>query len=209
MATLKEIRAERRFVKYAVRGDKRSLERLITRYIDFSYSIAMIFLEDDKLSKKALENTLEKVYKEIENLYDPKGFRVWLYDVLKDEIAKLKPKGEMVDTGIHFDKTFEEKKINYFTLNKMLPEDVEESENLLELIRSLPDDQKELIALIDFEGMTCSDAAILTDKPLQDVRRTLFTAKQSIIKGLAQIKINKLPTDLKKEEIYDINQPGM
>lgn len=209
MATLKEIRSERRFVKYAVKGDKRSLERLITRYIDFCYSIAMIFLEDDRLSKKALENTLEKVYNEIENLYDPKGFRVWIYDLLKKEIATLKQKGTVVETGQNIDSNFNGNKINYYTLNKIVPEDVEESEVLLTVIRNLSEDQKELIVLIDFEGMTLSDAAILTDTSLQEVRQLLFLAKKNIIKGLAQYKVDNLPPDLRKEEIYDINQHGM
>lgn len=209
MATLKDIRAERTLVKYAVKGDKRSLEKLITRYIDFCYSVAMIFLEDDKLSKRALEATLEKAYNDIENLYDSKGFRVWLYDILKNEITKLRSVGTVVDTGQNIDMEFNGNKINYYTLNKINPEDVEESETLLNLIRKLPDLQKELIVLIDYEGMTCSDAAILTDKPLDEVRRELYLAKKSLIKGLAKHKIDKLPIDSKREEIYGIDQYGM
>lgn len=209
MATLKEIRAERRLVKYAVKGDKRSLERLITKYIDFSYSIAMIFLEDDKLSKLALEQTLGKVYTDIEDLYDPKGFRVWLYDILKKEIESIRQKGKIVDTGQNLDLSFNESKINYYTLNKVLPADMGESEHLLGLVRSLPDDQKEILVLIDFEGMTFTDTAILTDRPLDEVRKTLYSAKKALIKGLAKYTVEKINLDQTKEEIHGIDQYGM
>lgn len=209
MATLKDIRAERRLVKYAVKGDKRSLEGLITKYIDFCYSVAMIFLEDDKLSKKAVESTLEKVYNEIDKLYDVRGFRVWLYDILKTEISKIEPKGNVLNTGQNINNEYNSNVINYYTLNKIEPEQMQESEHLLSLIRGLSKEEKELIVLIDYEGMTVSDAAILTDKPIEEVRKTLFSAKKTLVKGLAQNKINSINIDKKKEEIYGIDQHGL
>lgn len=211
MATLKDIRAERRLVKYAVKGDKRSLETLITKYIDFCYSVAMIFLEDDKLSKKAVESTLEKVYNDIDKLYDIKGFRVWLYDILKGEISKIEPKGTIVDTGqnINYEGEYNSSVINYYTFNKIEPEEINESEQLLLLIRDLSKEEKELIVLVDYEGMTVSDAAILTDKPIEEVRNILYSAKKSLIKGIAQNKINSINIDKKKEEIYGIDQHGL
>ncbi|MFN8575768.1 MAG: sigma-70 family RNA polymerase sigma factor [Candidatus Sericytochromatia bacterium] len=209
MATLKDIRAERRLVKYAMKGDKRSLEMLITKYIDFCYSVAIIFLHDDKLAKIAVESTLEKVYSEMDSLYDAKGFKVWLYDILKAEITKVEPKGTLLNTGHKLDKEFNSKVINYFTLNKIQPEEMEESENLLSLIRNLPKDEKELIVLIDYEGMTISDTAILTDTPINEVRQKLYRTKKALVKGLAQSKLNKISIDNKKEEIYGIDQHGM
>jgi RNA polymerase sigma-70 factor (ECF subfamily) len=209
MATLKDIRAERKLVKYAIKGDKRSLEKLITRYIDFCYSVSIIFLEDDKLAKKALESALEIVYTEISNLYDPKGFRVWLYDILKNEISKIEPKGNLIDTGQNFGAEFNSNIINYYTLNKIQPDEITESEELLSLIRKLPKEEKELIVLIDYEGMTVSDTAILTDKPINEVRQKLSKAKKSLIRGLAQNKLNKITIDQKREEIYGIDQYGL
>lgn len=209
MATLKDIRAERRLVKYAMKGDKRSLEMLITKYIDFCYSVAIIFLHDDKLAKIAVESTLEKVYSEMDSLYEAKGFKVWLYDILKAEITKVEPKRTLLNTGHELDKEFNSKVINYFTLNKIQPEEMEESENLLSLIRNLPKDEKELIVLIDYEGMTISDTAILTDTPINEVRQKLYRTKKALVKGLAQSKLNKISIDNKKEEIYGIDQHGM
>lgn len=200
MATLKELREERRLVKYAVKGDKRSLERLIVKNVNFCYSISIIFLEDNKLAKKAIEDTFSHVYSHIQDLYNPKGFKVWLYDILKQSIDKLRQKGKVINKGdIVFDST---SSIDYLTLYKINPHEMKSSEKLLSMVRKLPDVQKEIIALVDFEGLSCTDASLLLDMDLAIVRTELYEAKNT----LKQIFMFKSEPELDiSENIQDPN----
>src|SRR5437762_8113854 len=94
MATLKELNKELRLVKHAIKGDRRALEKLIIKYINFCYSISITLLESDSSAKHVLENTLTYVYNNITELYDPRGFQVWLYDILKRSIGEYQFKLE-------------------------------------------------------------------------------------------------------------------
>ncbi|MFN4152558.1 MAG: hypothetical protein ACK4IX_16575, partial [Candidatus Sericytochromatia bacterium] len=125
MSMSDDIKEEKKLVKLSIKGDKKSLEKLIEKYIDFCYSMSILFLEDDKLAKKALENTLIQVYNSIGDLYDPKGFRVWMYDILKTSISKLKSKGKVVEAS-SMDLNDDELKarINYLTLNEIEDESI-------------------------------------------------------------------------------------
>lgn len=214
MATLKELREERRLVKYAIKGDKRSLERLILKYINFCYSVSLIFLEEDKLAKKALEDALTTVYTTIEELYDPKGFKVWLYDILKKSIDNFRQKGKMVDTGHGHLKNNDN--IDYLTLYKINSEEVQEAKKLISMIRNLPDEYKEIIVLVDFEGLSCTDTAILLGEDVMDIRKKLYIAKNNL-KPIFTYKpqstnfdpLNEHATDSEKGQVYGIDQLGM
>jgi RNA polymerase sigma-70 factor (ECF subfamily) len=176
-----DIKEEKKLVKLSIKGDKKSLEKLIEKYIDFCYSMSILFLEDDKLAKKALENTLMQVYNSIGDLYDPKGFRVWMYDILKTSISKLKSKGKVVEaSSMDLNEDELKAKINYLTLNEIEDESVGNSEKLLRMLRKLPDEQKEIVALVDFEGLSCGDVAVLLDLEVDDVRQILYSSKSKL-----------------------------
>lgn len=181
MSMSDDIKEEKKLVKLSIKGDKKALEKLIEKYIDFCYSMAILFLEDDKLAKKALENTLIQVYNTIGDLYDPKGFRVWLYDILKNSISKLRSKGKVVEaSSMDLNEDELKSRINYLTLNEIENDSIGNSEKLLRMLRKLPDDQKEIVALVDFEGLSCSDVSVLLDLEVDDVRQKLYSTKSKL-----------------------------
>lgn len=199
MSMSDDIKEEKKLVKQSIKGDKKSLEKLVEKYIDFCYSIAILFLEDDKLAKKALEMTLMQVYNTIGDLYDPKGFRVWLYDILKTSISKSKSKGKMIESSsMDLSKNELKAKINYLTLNEIENDSLVNSEKLLFMLRSLPEDQKEIVALVDFEGLSCSDVAVLLDINVSDVRQKLYSAKSKLKEIFFPVQNKKVRDNFKQ-----------
>jgi RNA polymerase sigma-70 factor (ECF subfamily) len=176
MTTLKELKEEKRLIKYALKGDKKALEKLVTKYINFCYSISLVLLENEKEAKLALEETLIQVHDKISELNNPKEFQIWLYDILKTSIYKFKQKGllKMInEPGCSVNK-------DLYTNIKLQSSELYTSEKLWNILKSLPEDEREIVALIDFEGLSCNDTAVLLDLSLMDVRKKLFDAKKSL-----------------------------
>jgi RNA polymerase sigma-70 factor (ECF subfamily) len=185
MATFKELKKEKSLVKHAIKGDMRALERLIIKYINFCYSISLTLLDNDKLAKDALEETLTYVYNNISELYDPRGFQVWLYDILKKSIEKCKQKG--LDKTITKDPSKNNgSRTSSATTDLIQSNKLYITEKLLELMRKLPDEYREIVALIDFEGLSCNDVALLLGTDIMTVRTKLYKAKKFLKKAILQ-----------------------
>ncbi len=174
MTTLKELKEEKKIIRYALKGDKKALEKLITKYINFCYSISLVLLENDKEAKLAVEDTLIQVHDRISELNNPKGFQIWLYDILKTSIYKFKQKGLLKMAGETGDNG------NRELYNKLQSSELYTSEKLWNILKTLPEDDREIVALIDFEGLSCNDTAVLLDLPLMDVRKKLYDAKKKL-----------------------------
>lgn len=171
---------EKYLVKQAIKGDKKALEALITKYINFCYSIAIILIEDDKLSKKVVEETLTQVYISIEQLYNPKGFKVWLYEILKKTIEKIRPKGKVIEQASMDFADKENAKINYLTVEKISETELANAERLFNILRKLPEIQKEIVVLVDFEGLSCLQVSQMLDMEVNQVRQELYIAKNKL-----------------------------
>ena len=171
---------EKYLVKQALKGDKKALEALISKYINFCYSIAIILIEDDKLAKKVVEETLVQVYNSIEQLYNHKGFKVWLYEILKKSIEKIRPKGRVVEQASMDFADKENVKINYLTVEKIADTDLSNAERLFNLLRKLPEIQKEIVVLVDFEGLSCLTVSQMLDMDVNEVRQELYSAKNKL-----------------------------
>lgn len=176
---MQKSREEKKLVKLAIKGDHRALEILLTRYINFCFSIAVTLLEDQKLAEKAIETTFIQVEKSIGDLYDPKGFFVWLYEILKNNIVELKPKGKTVKSS-YFDHNMNEFDVNYSTMYAIADEDKPLLNKLINALRSFNDLEKEVFVMVDFEGISCREASVVLGIDELEVRTLLYRVKREM-----------------------------
>lgn len=178
---MQKSREEKKLVKLAIKGDNRALEILLTRYINFCFSIAVTLLEDQKLAEKAIENTFIQVENSIGDLYDPKGFFVWLYEILKNNVISLKPKGKTLKSS-YYDHNLNHFDVNYSTMYAIADNDKPLLNKLINMLRSFDDLEKEVFVMVDFEGITCREASVVLGIDETEVRTLLYRVKRELKK---------------------------
>jgi len=165
MTIKKEQQIELNLVKASIKGNRRALEKLIRKYINFCYSISLVLTGNKKLALLATKKTLNEIYNSISYISKANIFKIWLYNTLKNNIQKI-----------------QEKNYNSFKIeNKIFFDDIDKTlaiqENLFQELMHLPKEQREIIALVDFEGLDCEEVADILDEPVLDIRTKLYNAK--------------------------------
>jgi len=167
--TKQEQKIETKLVKESIKGNKRDLEKLIRKYINFCYSISLVITGNKKLALLATKKTLNEVYTSIEFLSKAHIFKIWLYNILKNNIEKINEKNKT-----NAFKT--ENKINLDNIDKNLYS----QENLFQNFMYLSQEEREILALVDFEGLDCQEVADILDQNVFDIRTKLYNAKKTL-----------------------------
>jgi RNA polymerase sigma factor (sigma-70 family) len=164
------IALKKSILKTAINGKNKSIKEIIIKCINFSYSILVIFLENDKLAKENVKNVMDKVYKEISNLKSYKNFYSWFYSLIKKEIENYK-------INSYYNKSYSRNDFIevYFKVNKIKYD--KNLYNIFNEILNFQEQDKEIFILIEFEGLSCKQVSKLLNIPIEVVRYRLFYCK--------------------------------
>ncbi|MCS7221607.1 MAG: sigma-70 family RNA polymerase sigma factor [Anaerolineae bacterium] len=159
-------------------GDESALLLLHTRYVNLVYSMALHILRDPSLAEEVTQDVFLKLWQKSER-YDPRRgrFATWLLSVTRfAAIDRLRYEGR------HFAPSSElsgQEAVNSGGWRQQA--DWEQGQQLRMLLWELPPDQRELIELAYFGGMTHRDLA-------EHLRLPLGTVKSRLRLGLQRLR---------------------
>ncbi|MFN8671162.1 MAG: sigma-70 family RNA polymerase sigma factor [Candidatus Sericytochromatia bacterium] len=171
-------REDKKLIKLSIKGDKRAVEALLVKYLNFCFSLAVTLIEDQKLAEKAIENTFKQVTENIKDLYSYEGFVSWLYDLLLKNIEEIRPKGKSINSSFYNENNLIE--INYSTMLAFDDEEKKQLAQFLEKIRTFDDKEKAVFVLMDFEGLSAPEVGFILGLEDIEVRRLLYRVKREL-----------------------------
>lgn len=164
------------------KGDNSAFRQLVERYQDSVINVSYRFLRNKEEAEEIAQETFLKVYLSA-NSYQPKTkFSTWLFKIVVNScLNKLRDK----------------KKFSFSQLEENLPAPTEEQpdkslerEELKKLVKeaidSLPENQRTVILLNQYEGFSYQDTAKILDCSVSAVESRLFRAKENLKKILAE-----------------------
>jgi RNA polymerase sigma-70 factor (ECF subfamily) len=158
-------------------GDEDALLLLHTRYVNLVYSMAMHILRDPFLAEEVTQDVFLKLWQKSEH-YDPRRgrFATWLLSVTRfAAIDRLRYEGR------HFVPSPEPPNREEASIEDWHQQiDWDQGQQLRMLLWDLPPDQRELIELAYFGGMTHRDLAEHLHLPLGTVKSRLRLGLQKL-----------------------------
>ncbi|WP_233434860.1 sigma-70 family RNA polymerase sigma factor [Mesobacillus jeotgali] len=171
-----------KLIKKAQKGNDRAFLELFQEYEQDLYRMAFIYVKNQNDALDVVQETAYKSFKSIKELKEPKYFKTWLMriaiscslDILRKRknVVTLKPDIDEYLSGVH-------------------NEDLTSEITLKGMIDELQEDEKSVILLRFYQGMTLKEISETLNIPLG-------TAKTILYRGLA-----KLREDLKGDEAYE------
>jgi len=150
-------------------GDIRAFDALFAAYNPALKRFAYRICSDEQLAIDAVQEAWITLSKTLRRLKDPRGFRIWAYKTVRwritDMARKLPPASQSLDT---------------------LPEDAAAaspvepdatSDQLSALMKSLPGEERQLLALFYLDEMKMIEIASVLDIPVGTVKSRLNTAR--------------------------------
>ncbi|PIF06119.1 MAG: RNA polymerase subunit sigma-24 [Draconibacterium sp.] len=154
-------------VQRFVQGDQNSLEILIQRHKNRVFSYILLVVKNQELAEDVFQETFIKVIRSLKRgKYTENGkFVSWVlriaHNLIIDHFRKEKLKGTISNDGLEVD-IFNSHKFSEETIeDKMVTTQI--LSEVKELIRELPEDQRQVIHMRHYMGMSFKEIAEQTD----------------------------------------------
>lgn len=174
--------AEHRLLQMAKAGDTECFERLIEGSRQRAYNIALRYLREEQDAMDALQESLIKVYRNLDRFQENSRFDTWVYRIVintcNDMIRKSKRR---IST--------EASRLPYEVLEKRPePEDPapgpeqqvvnqEQRKQILDVLEQLPKEYKEILILREIQGFSYEEIMELLDCSLGTVKSRISRAR--------------------------------
>ena len=155
---------------------------MFQKYEQDIYKIAFVYVKNQNDALDVVQETAYRSFKTIKNLKEPKYFKTWLtkiaincsLDILRKQkkVVQLKPELEE-------------------NLSGDVNEDIDQEITVCDLIECLSEEEKSVVILRFYEGMTFKEVSETLDIPLGTAKTILYRA------------LNKLRNNLKGDGFYE------
>jgi RNA polymerase sigma-70 factor (ECF subfamily) len=140
------------------------------------YRIAYAWTHNPALADDLAQETLIKALTKCDQLRDPKACEAWLYSILtncfRDHFRRSRETEDIDDLEIAHDRTPEQD-----------ARDLDIAAKVRAAIEQLPEGQRQVVTLVDLEGLSYVEVAQVLDVPIGTVMSRLCRARQAL-KGL-------------------------
>ena len=164
---------DRRLVELAMHGDEEAFDTLIGRIGDGLHSVARRILRDTTLAEDATQQALLDLWRNLPRLRDPERFEAWAYRLLVN--------------ACHAESRRERRHRGNLRLlphdEPMVPDPASQIANLEQLddaFRRLSVEHRTVVVLIQYRGMTPTEAAEAMGTPVGTARSRLHYALQAL-----------------------------
>jgi RNA polymerase sigma-70 factor (ECF subfamily) len=167
-------RPEREIISDVLSGRKEAYREIVEKYMQRAYYVALGFVRDPDTAMDISQMAFIKAYKSLRRFDLEKPFFPWFYRILRNlsldhlKHARRFPEVPLEDVVIVGDER----------------EDRDLKEALWKAIEQLPVEQREIIVLRYFEGLSYKEIAETVAKPIGTVMSSLHYSKRKLKKTL-------------------------
>lgn len=170
------------------KGDENAFNELYSQYYKQAYFIALKISNCDADAKDAAQETFIQIKKSINDLHEPKNFRKWMSMIVLSKCNKIfrKNKYAIVDPSV-LNGLQQEEKRSYMTGHQAM-ETQSRKDILLQLMKRLTYQQREVLVLTYFEQMSMKEIAEVLAIPEGTVKSRLKNAKEVLKKHVMKFE---------------------
>jgi RNA polymerase sigma-70 factor, ECF subfamily len=169
-------------IKKAQKGNDKAFLTLFQQYEQDIYRTAFVYVKNQSDALDVVQETAYRSFKSIKNLKEPKYFKTWLIRIaISCAIDLLRKQKNLVQMKPEYEKIF----------SGDIKEDFDLEMTIQCLIERLNEDEKGVIILRFYEGLTIKEVSESLDIPLGTAKTILYRA------------LNKLRKDLNGDGVYE------
>lgn len=162
-------------IKKAQKGNDKAFLTLFQEYEQDIYRTAFVYVKNQSDALDVVQETAYRSFKSIKNLKEPKYFKTWLIRIAIssaiDLLRKQKNIVQMKPEYVEF-------------ISGDVNEDIDLEMTIRELIERLNEEEKSVIILRFYEGLTIKEVSEALDIPLGTAKTILYRALDKLRKNL-------------------------
>jgi len=170
-------------VRASKKGDKKAFEELINRYYKAVFGYIYLRVNNQLTSEELTQETFLRGYRSLRKLSARTGFAEWLFTIarnchgewVRDQKRAISHKTETMESAKSTDPEL---------ITKAGNAEKERLEDLMHLMKELPENHYLLLTMRFQQGMSCEEIARALDQPVGTVTGTLARAYKLLKDGL-------------------------
>ena len=171
-------------------GNHQAFNKLVSRWQDRIHHFAYRYFASSDDAAEITQKTFIKAYQKLDSLDDAQKFGSWLYRIANNLcLDELKRAGRKKGTSLEALKTAPQAPIVSGADSKLV-----RNEAIVLLHRALlqlPNEQRIVVIMKEYEGMTFPEIAEILDEPLNTVKSRLYYGLKALKKTFDSWNINK------------------
>jgi len=177
-------------IEKSQRGDDRAFGKLVGLWFKRIYNFSLKYFGDHDLAMEATQQTFIVVHRKIGTLKDTESFKYWLYKITlnhcREEDRRQKRK--------RWFSIFTNDDVRQVESTYGLPDQEfqkkEKEEMMSELLRKLPEEQKEIIIMKEFEGLKFREIAVTLSISENTAKSRLYYGLSALKKLIEKSELN-------------------
>ena len=174
--------SDEHLLELAVAGDEACFGELMGRWQGKIFSFIYRYIGDGEEAKDLTQNTFAKAYQNLDRLSDPRRFSSWVYKIALNEcrmrVRKQRnlipvPYDEYVDSD-RAERTLETPETQLASKERV--------SILREAFQDLPDEQRTVILMKEYQGLKFHEIAEALDVPLSTVKSRMYLGLKTLKK---------------------------
>ncbi len=181
---------EQLLLEYRSRGDRRAFDHLVHRYEKELFGYLRNYLGDAEMAEDVFQQTFLQVHLKCEKFEPGRRVRPWLYTVATNQAIDFQRRNRRhravsLDRAIGGDSGDETGSlIDLLDSENVSPAEevtaIEQHEQVRQAVDELPEQTKQVVMLVYFQGLKYREAAEVLDIPVGTVKSRLHTAIQKL-----------------------------
>lgn len=166
-------------------GDTRAYAKLVDRYKDLVYTLALRMLKHKEEAEEVAQDTFVKVFKSLHKFKGDSKFSTWIYKVAYNTCLDTIKKNKKHLNNV----TIDEYNFNKLdTIDNALDNIIKEEKSALikNCINKLPEDSSALLTLFYFEELSLDEISKIINIEANTVKVKLFRARKKLAVILEQ-----------------------
>jgi RNA polymerase sigma-70 factor (ECF subfamily) len=160
------------YIEYLIlKNDKVSFQKVLPiiqpKLLAFAYSI----LKENDLAQDAVQEAMLGIIKGTRKLKDHRKFHAWIYQITRNKCFDIIRKNQKYKNDSHLDAIQEPQSDNT---------NIDEKLDMIMLIKQLPENQKNIIHLFYYTGLSILEIAEILQKPAGTIKSWLFEARNNL-----------------------------
>ena len=178
-------------IKQVQKGDRRAFTQLVESWHGRIYRFAYRFFADDGDARDITQKTFIKTYQSVDTLKQPEKFSSWIYRIANNLcLDELKRAGRRKSTSLE---SYLEQSSGP-EADRALPDAELQNKELGKVLQKalllLPDEQRTVIILKEYEGLKFREIADILEEPESTVKSRLYYGLKSTRRVLTNWNIN-------------------
>ncbi|KNF07499.1 RNA polymerase factor sigma-70 RpoD [Gottschalkia purinilytica] len=190
---------EEQIIKEIQNGNYSEFSQIVDLYKNKVFGMAYKFTNDYDEAQDLSQEVFLKIYKQIKNFRFESKLSTWIYRICMNTCIDWKRKKEKIKSINFSNMTSEENKDQQIEIKdeSLLPEDKivanEKSQEIHNLIYSLPDKYKTVITMYHFNEMSYEDIAEVLNVPQRTIETRLYRARRILKEKLSKTVVRGEP----------------